>query len=59
MWKLGCEQFCQACNKQHNSTLWYYKQSDDGTSKEWLCGLKYIGLDAKDMTLWKVLPVLL
>jgi hypothetical protein len=57
MWKMGVEQYCQGCLKQHNSILWYYRTSDDGTLKEWMCGLRYLVLDAKDMDLWKALPV--
>jgi hypothetical protein len=57
MWRMEVEQFCQGCLNQHNSILWYYKKSEDGTSNEWMCGLRYLVLDAKDMDLWKALPV--
>ena len=59
MWTMGSEQFCQGCLKQHTSTVWYYRRSADGMTREWLCGIKYLVLDMEHMELWHMYPVFL
>ena len=48
MWRIGIEHFCLACHKQHNSTVWHYRPSVEGVTKEWLCGIKYLVLDPEE-----------
>ncbi len=54
---MGIEQFCLACDKRHNSTVWYYRPSVDGGTQQWLCGIKYLLLESEDRWVWRMFPV--
>jgi hypothetical protein len=54
---MAIEQFCQACDKRHNSTVWYYRPSVDGETQQWLCGIKYLLLESEDGWVWRMFPM--
>src|SRR5262249_49793384 len=53
--KIVFKKFCQACEKPHESTVWYYRPSNDPlTRRTWLCGTRYLLLDWAGVELWKM-----
>jgi len=51
--KDSLEQFCKGCNKRHSSSVWYYQQTGETTTRNWMCGLKYLVLEPQERELWK------
>jgi hypothetical protein len=58
VWRIGIEHFCLACHKQHKSTVWYYRPSVEGVTKEWICCIKYLALGPEVTELWQTIPML-
>lgn len=53
---MGTRHFCLGCDKQHDSSLWYYRRTVDPADKEWLCGLRFLLLPQLDTRLWLMFP---
>ena len=50
---MSLERFCEGCSKQHDSTIWYYRNRVDSTTHEWLCVLQYLLLPPQTMWSWR------
>jgi hypothetical protein len=50
------EQYCLGCEKIHQSSVWYFKIRPMDSTRDWLCGLKYLVLPAAAMDTWTIFP---
>jgi hypothetical protein len=44
--------FCQGCQKDHRSTIWYWRESPNLDTPYWLCEIEYLRLSAPGMGSW-------
>ena len=51
------EKLCTSCDKRHDSSLWYYRQSTTMDCREWLCVDQYLLLEPADRLSWFIPPL--